>query len=462
MADRIMLIRFSHRPIKISLNLLPPFDLKHIQSYLVGRGKTVLLVDQLISGRVDLLDEVCSFYPDIVVISSTVLQENEVFSFSKHYKAKNPKAIIVITGQGASSECEKYTCNDLFDLVLFGEIEEDFVYLIEKLESGVSLTDLRKYFVDRFNQFGISLVNNLDALSMPIYSDYETKNYGSLYPIITKKKLIWRHILSSRGCPHECVFCTNVIRKTYGTRLRYRSPDNVISEIENFKKQGVNIIGFEDDDFTTSRVHVENICRALIDNNVGIPWIAHARIDEVDESLLLVMKKAGCVLLRFGIESGSDGIIKTMKKTRIPNWSARAKEVFEMTNNLKIATNALFIVGSPGETCEDAQMSIDLAKVLNPDTIQLHFFTCYNDIRFSNKPGTGAAGYHYDNPCLNVSGISNADLKKMFKRFYVEFYLRPVFVVRHLFRYFMFYLSNIRTTKKLLSILFGLVFKKSG
>ena len=228
-----------------------------------------------------------------------------------------------------------------------------------------------------------------------------------------------------------------------------RSAANVVDEMANLMKQGVNIISFDDDLFTILKGHVENICNEIKKRGLDILWIAHSRIDNVDYEQLKRMKEAGCVLLRFGVESGSERILELLQKTRERiNWNKKTKEIFAFARSLDIATHALLIIGSPTETEDDIKETFTLTKELMPDGIQIHFFNPYpgsknyKELKDLLNDEAVMDMYHYNAPRINFSAVDLKRLKNIRSNFYKNIFLSPGFFIPHIFKYFSFYLNN--------------------
>ena len=433
----------------------PPYTLKYIESLLIKKEiYTVKLIDQRIANLSsgDILDIVGNWHPDLIVILISTLDIGKSLEFCRSIKTReDTKDIIIIsTGQEMSSNIAKYRLfNTLFDVVLGGEAEQEAVSIIEKLNENVELDEIRdSYSQGRLNS-GIIEIRNLDELPFPIYDTQSLKKYYFIYPLKVKKKLIWGHMLTSRGCPHSCIFCSQVMRETYGKRFRVRSAINVVDEMEGLLNSGANIIAFDDDNFTVSEEHVRSICREINSRELKVRWIAHARVDDVNPPLIKLMKESGCILLRFGIESGSEKIIKTLRKSSdSQSWFNKSKETISTVKSLGITVACFFIVGSPGETKEDFQKSIKFARDLSPDIIQVAYFTPFPDstayqiFNQQIKKDTIPQLYHYRQPLINLSSINDNELKRAQSMFYREFLMRPAFIIRHLFNYSLFYLNN--------------------
>ena len=167
-------------------------------------------------------------------------------------------------------------------------------------------------------------------------------------------------IITSRGCPNECIFCVN---KVYWKRiLRKRSPASVIDEIENIIET-YNIRGFDfwDDTFTVDKNHATNICKEILRRNLDIVWYARVRTDTINEELLELMRKAGCIAISFGIESGSPRILQILKKNIDIK---KAIKYTEICSKLGFYTKVFFMFNHPYETIEDVMLTIKLINRL--------------------------------------------------------------------------------------------------
>jgi radical SAM superfamily enzyme YgiQ (UPF0313 family) len=426
----------------------PPFLLKYIQAIL---NKKAVYQTQLIDCYVrpipfnSLLGESLQCLPDMVVIFFASLNANLSLKYARAIKERCASIITVAVGPEITLNYQNY-CNSELDFILPGEVEKEVPMLIENLNRQ-DLKSAQKTYDYRDNRKA-ALVYNINELPIPAYSLDELFAYRFLYPIKTNKKLVWGHILANRGCSHKCIFCSQNTRESFSKEVRIRSVSNVAGEIQNLLCAGANFISFADDDFTISNEFVYSLCNEIKDRGLRIQWTAQARIDEVDYGLLETMKEVGCALLAFGIESGSKRIINILNKNDFNiDWIEKAKIVFKICRELGIATVALFIIGNPTEKEEDIRESIKLAKELNPDIIQVHFFTLYPGSpayqQYRDKiTGNFSNLYHYAQPVINVSDIDLKKLERMQVNFYRNFLLRPNFIFNNLFTYTPFYFHN--------------------
>ena len=157
------------------------------------------------------------------------------------------------------------------------------------------------------------------------------------------------------------MFCSEVMRVSTGKRLRNRSAASVADEMEHLARQGVNICSFQDDSFSASRRFVQSLCEELIIRKSKMPWMARVRVDELSYELLDLMKKAGCVMLGLGVESGCERIIGVIKKQQGSKpWLELCRQAFGWTRALGIGTNAYYVLGNPTETREEIEQTIRL------------------------------------------------------------------------------------------------------
>ncbi|MFC1632363.1 B12-binding domain-containing radical SAM protein [Candidatus Omnitrophota bacterium] len=462
--NRIYLIRMGSAMLRESggqpRHFSPPFSLKYIQALLLEKGKRVKLTDCLVNPQPlnQLLDDVLDWSASLVVVHSSIHSKKLALEFAALIKEKKDIPLIAV-GQGPTANYVGYSFpGSAFDVTLLGEPELEVVSLLGALSQGQTREEVKEKYYKRLAKNEINTVSDLDCLPFPRYSTKEICDYQFFYPIRLNKKLRWGHLLSSRGCNYRCLFCSQVTRETFGDTVRFRSPFNVVNEMESLVSQGVNIISFDDDNFSFSKEHVSGICQEVLNRGLNIKWIAHARINELDFPLMGLMRQAGCIFLRLGVESGSSRIVELLRKN--PNnsdWIEASKRLFGHARKIGIATNALFIIGNPTETESEIKETIRLAKLLKPDLIQVHFFTPYPGSlayeQFKDKIGSEKKNisemYHYCTPQLNLSNVAFHRLLKIRAEFYRNFFLRAAFLSEHFLKYMFFYLRNINVGYKL-------------
>ena len=442
----------------------PPYALKCIQAGLEQRRDLVVrLLDCWIRPMSvpGLLDHTASVRPDLVVLSASSFDIDVADEYVNSLKAREHPPLIVGIGQGfyhhrdrAREQTQKY------DAILLGEPEQEFFRLFDQMcaegtTDGTWKSDYRRSFDDgkRF------LVEDPDGLAFPSYTQEELAAYQSIFPVQVTRRVVWGYLIATRGCPHSCMFCSEVMRVSTGKRLRSRSAAHVADEMDHLAKQGVNICSFQDDSFSANRKFMQSLCEELIRRGSNMPWMARVRVDELTYDLLVLMKKAGCSMLGLGVESGSERIIKAMHKQGVDRpWAGLCRQIFGWTRDLGIGTNAYYVIGNPTETREEIEQTIQLALELNSDSIQVHFYTPYPGSQawdlYKDQLDESVSKqlYHYARPLLSLAAVSPDELVKLRSSFYKRYLFRPRFALRHLGRYGLFYLHNPNIFWSLLGI----------
>jgi len=168
-------------------------------------------------------------------------------------------------------------------------------------------------------------------------------------------------MITSRGCPFRCDFCS---RPVFGNQFRSRSAANIVDEIETIIKLGYDRIWFADDCFTLNRKRLLGICNEIISRHVRIGWECLSRVDTIDGEVAQKMKQAGCIRTFFGIESGNNAVLTIMKKNATVE---QARDAVNVAKQSRIQVGAFFIVGYPGETQGTVLDTVNFASSLPLD-----------------------------------------------------------------------------------------------
>jgi radical SAM superfamily enzyme YgiQ (UPF0313 family) len=210
-------------------------------------------------------------------------------------------------------------------------------------------------------------IADLDDMPVPMHELLPLQSYRM--PLI---KGAFTFIVTSRGCPAGCTYCIKHVSYQYATRLR--SPEKIMEELWYLKKLGINNIHMYADLFTVSRDQVVELCQRMIDEKIGIKWTSNSRVDYVDEEMLMLMGKAGCRLISWGIESGNEQILKHARKGAYPDKAERA---LRWAKKAGIMNWGYFIIGLPGETEDTIRQTIAFAKKLPLDIALFHVAAPY-------------------------------------------------------------------------------------
>lgn len=300
------------------------------------------------------------FYRDVVEIVELI-------------KAVNSEIIVVLGGNHVSSYWKYVLKNMAIDYVVIGEGEQTFLELCRLVLSKNSAMDIPG-IAYRDNTAAVvrtkprSLIKNLDTIPMPAFDLIDFRRYfgeGNIYSM----RYPAAGIMSSRGCPGRCVFCT--IQAVWGNTWRGRSPQNVVDEIEFIQKEfGIHEFAFLDDSASVDRVRWMGVCDELLKRKLDIKWttpngIAHWTLTK---EILSKMHKAGCYRITFGIESGDEDTRKFIGKL---HSLKQAKELIRHANRIGMWTICTNIIGFPYENLESINRTIDFAKSSGTD------FACF-------------------------------------------------------------------------------------
>ncbi len=210
-------------------------------------------------------------------------------------------------------------------------------------------------------------IKDLDDLPIPLHHLLPYQKYRM--PLM---KGPFTFIVTSRGCTAGCIYCIKHVNYQYTVRLR--SPAKILEELWVLKKLGINYVNMYADLFTVSREQVMELCRLMIESKIDMHWTCNSRVDYVDEEMLQMMGKAGCFFMTWGIESGSEQVLRHARKGAYPDKVERA---LRWSKAAGIKNWGYFIIGLPTETEETIQQTIKFAKSLPLDIALFHVAAPY-------------------------------------------------------------------------------------
>lgn len=355
------------RPNYHSHLITPPLGLGYLSSYLKIKGYNTKIIDGLNLGySAKQIVEDCRKM-DVVGINCLSAYFREVIELSRLLKEKG--ITVVIGGPHASALPELTLKETQADYVVIGEGELSFSELINSIEKKQPTENIQG-IISKLNTKleKRKFVDNLDTLPFPDWRQMDPRIYKKAPHGGLVKSFPIAPITSTRGCPFECTFCASP--SFWERRIRFRSPENVVEEIDylvkNFK---VTEIHFEDDNLTLKSKHIEEICELILKRKININWAAPngVRVDTLDSDLLKLMKKSGCYFLAFGIESGNQEILNRIKKK---TSLQKIEKIVNLTKKIGIVTQGFFIFGLPGETEDSIKETINFAKRIFLDKAQ--------------------------------------------------------------------------------------------
>lgn len=376
-----------------------PLGLAYLAAVLERNGHEVVLIDSLAGfdkptqpnadglfrcgmTEAELVASTLNVKPDLIgVTCAYTVQYPTTRSLAQSIKCATDVPI-VIGGAHCSALPSETLADGCFDYVVIGEGELPLLAICAHLERGTSLAGVHgiayRDAVGRSHENDKEPIANVNAVPIParhlfdmnkyIYSPYSHNGSTLRMPYAT--------MISSRGCPLKCSFCS--VHTIWGRNNRTRDPRQVVDEIEHLNREyGIREIHFEDDMLTLDRQRVIDICREIISRKLDITWTTPngVYVNTLNWELLTAMKESGCYQLALAIESGSESVLRTLMKKNIS--LAYAREVVKMMRKLKMGVYFFLIIGTPGETEADIVKTVEYAKELMPDEAYFSIATPY-------------------------------------------------------------------------------------
>jgi anaerobic magnesium-protoporphyrin IX monomethyl ester cyclase len=418
----------------VSMMLTPsvPLSIVFLGSFLEKQGYEVGLFDEQIELLTErrIQDVVNEFNPGVIGFTCTTPGMVRSHEIAADIKKINP-AIKVVMGNIHPTVLPEETLKDPnVDLVVRGEGEFSFLEYLQALENRGDISKLAGIshrINGRYNHtINRPYENNLDV--------FPPVNWKLLTDFNDSYHIEW--ILTSRGCPYKCVFCS--ARSVSGFKYRYNSPQRVIEEVDAVvQDHGAKFFSFADDNFVVKKDRTREICKHLMERGYHktTTWLCQTRADAVDEPLLELMREAGCEYISFGIETGTQRLLDLIgKSVKIET----IEKAVNMAHRVGIKTRGSFMLGLPTETREDSLATIDFALRLPLDIAKFNLAVPYPGTELLNM--AIAEGLQVTGDWSNINtaaGLSNseafyipkgrtmAELAKLQKRAHTRFYLRP-------------------------------------
>lgn len=339
----------------------PPLGVSYIAASLQKAGHNVHLIDCTFLDKKEALRQALVVKAEVVGIYCMVTMMDECFWFAEQLRAQSR---LLVTG-GPLPTCDPEPFLEHFDVVVRGEGEQTMLELLRAHEDASGLDAVAGIVYRKDSKLTFTpervFTKELDKIPFPSrellpnesYIRYGKKKYG--YSITT--------VMSTRGCPFRCEFCSNVV---FGGSYRERSPENVIDEIEAALAFGYDRISFADDVFTMKKDRVVRVCREIKRRGLHFNWECLGRVDALDYPTALEMKEAGCTRIFFGIESGNEKILELMNK-KITTEEARRAVIAAHQAGLQVG--AFFILCYPGDTDDTVLETLHFTTSLPLDYI---------------------------------------------------------------------------------------------
>ncbi len=364
MSSVLLVYPFFRRSLDRSRFRFPPLGPAYVAASLRRAGHEVRLLDCTFLSRERAWELALAARADVAGVYCMATMREDALWFARRLRGR---CDLLIAG-GPLPTCEPESFLADFDVVVRGEGEQTMVEALAARAAGADL-DAVPGVVARSTGGAAGaaperpLAADLDALPFPArdllpnaaYVKHGRRRYG--YAVTT--------VMSSRGCPFACEFCSNVV---FGASYRERSPSSVVDEVEEALALGYDRIAFADDVFTLRRERVAAVCAEIERRGLRFAWECLARVDGIDRATAETMRSAGCRTVFFGIESGSDEVLRMMRKGIT---AAQARKAVWAAHAAGLEVGAFFILCYPGETDETVLETLRFAASLPLDYIGL-------------------------------------------------------------------------------------------
>ncbi len=425
-----------------SIGFKPPLGLLYIATLL--KEKTphqVRVLDAQAQGfnLEECIQEVEVHRPDVVGISAWTDWWYPAFHLGRLIKNLMPEVHICYGGPHVNIYLEETLSAEHVDSIIVGDGEIPFTYLCNmfanyKIDNDLPGLHFKKYGVKNGEQ-RFFIQKNLDDLPIPDRSLLPLSCYTS---VIGKSNFVTT-MLTSRGCPHKCIFC-----KMNYQKMLCRSAENVIKEFERIHDLGIKEVEIYDDTFTWSKKRTKDICQGLITRKIKLTWSIRDRVNSTDPELLDLMKRSGCLRIHYGIESGVNRILGLMEKNITTDQASGA---VRLAKKKGFSVLTYFMIGNKGETVKDIKRSIDFALDLDADYTEFSITIPYPGTEmYTEALSKGIISYDYwrefalrptANFCIPEVYEENLHLGELisFRNEAVRrYYFRPGYIIREILK----------------------------
>jgi len=392
-----------------------------ILSAVLKKNKHVVSLVDTTFGLADkeIISKALDFSPDLIAIT-TATNDFEYACHIAYLFKRRLKVPIIAGGFHPTIAPEEVISRDCFDMLCIGEGENALLELVQAIEKNKPIDRIKNLWIKKKNKIiknpVRNLLSNLDKLPFPDRDIFDYKKY-----------LDWNHgtatFLSTRGCPFNCTYCINhLLIKKYkgkGSYVRFRSINNIIKEIKETLakyRDYIKNIEFYDDTFTLDEKRIREFCEKY-PKEIAIPFNINIRVNAINLELLPLLKKAGCVRVSIGIESGDEYIRNKILKRNMTE--EQIIETFKSAKEAGLKTYAFNMVGIPYETKESIKKTIELNKKCMPDYVGVSIFNAfkgteiYEICRKNNWLKKGYAKSYFQESNVNHPNFSLPELKRI-------------------------------------------------
>ncbi|BDZ72118.1 B12-binding domain-containing radical SAM protein [Methanobacterium petrolearium] len=409
----------------------PPLGIAYMAAVLEENDIDVQIIDAaaLEMSWETLESEIRRISPQIIAITALTPTIYHGLQTAQLAKKTCPEAMVIMGGYHPSFNYQEILEKDYVDLVIIGEGEYTMLELVKTMENGGDIKNVKGIaYGDGVLTPPRPLIQDLDELPFPARHLLPMDHYK-----ILNMKLDTATLISGRGCPMQCSFCASAA--LHGNRLRMRSTDNVVDEMEHLiQDHDAGMIAFMDDTFTLKPSRVEEICDEIMRRDIDVYWGCTARVDNLSEKVLRKLSDSGCITLFLGVESADQQQLDRVNKQITIE---KIRQAFSLARENDIRTIASVVLGMPGDTRESIERTIKFTKELNPSYAVFSLATPYPGTRFYQEAVQDNlirvkdwSKYTLLSPVLDTVDCSRDELKSLQKKAFRQFYLRPVYLLK--------------------------------
>jgi len=423
-------------------NTLPSLGILYLASVLRKDGYQVSVIDASSLGlsQKDLIENIVALQPKYLGISATTLSISHAAALSDEIKKTLTDTKIIIGGPHLTAipeeTMERFRS---FDFGVIGEGEETIKELIQTLEHGGDISDVPGIIFRQTDSVVKTVprvfINDLDRLPFPAWdllADFPNRYHP---PPFRFKRLPASYIVTTRGCPYKCIFCD---RSVFGNKCRGHNAEYILELIEHlYQSFGVREILIEDDTFITFKKRLVEVCEGILKRGIKISWSCLGRADAVTPEILMIMKKAGCWSISYGIETGDAEVLKFIGKNITLE---QVEKAVRLTKKAGILSKGFFIMGHPTDTHDTIKKTIDFALRIPLDDISISMMTPFPGSKLyqiASQYGQFENNWKKMNELDVVfvpKGLTKDDLRQYSKEMFRRFYLRPQIVLNYMKR----------------------------
>lgn len=410
------------------VNVVPSPSLLYLAPFLEEDGHEVVYLEGLFYSLEKVLEKLDDLQPDLIGMTLLSVDWENGREMIDEIKDRFPQSVVV--AGGIHPTLWRRRCLEEargIDYIVYGEGELTLRELVRTLEEGGDPAEVLGLAFRRGGDIVVTppraQVEDIDTLPFPAHGLVDMDRY--LPSPTFYKSLPHANIIGARGCPYQCIFCHT------DPHLRMRSAENIADEIEElYREHGVRDIAFWDDTFTLSEKRAFAFCEEMIHRGIHVDWAVNARVDRISRPLLEKMKEAGCWRVLYGVESGVQKNLDTLRKG---TTLEQIREAVSMTSEAGIEAYGTFMFGIPGETFEEGLQTIEFALSLDLDYAVFVNLTPLPGTEVYRRLMEGEIQpakftkdrFNFKNVSFVPEGMTEEQIRYLIQTGHRRFYLRP-------------------------------------